>query len=88
VAEYVSQLLGRAMEKNRHLYLRTMSVVLNATRNVVRKLTNQELPKHLDISRGINLLFKLFLPFLDDYLFEESHYVEQSTKDQIDDWVR
>ncbi|KAI8883785.1 hypothetical protein K501DRAFT_294473 [Backusella circina FSU 941] len=63
-----------------------VDLILGATRNVVTKLTNQELPKHLDLSRGINLLFKLFLPFLDDYLFEESHFVEQSTRDQINDW--
>lgn len=71
-----------------HLYLRTMSVVLTSTKKVVNVLTSDELPKNIEKDRGINLLFKLFLPFLDDYLYEESTYAENITKQYIEEWVR
>ncbi|KAL9559542.1 hypothetical protein MBANPS3_000368 [Mucor bainieri] len=80
IAEFVAQLLGRAMAISTHLYLRTMSVVLTSTKKVVNVLTSDELPKSIEKDRGINLLFKLFLPFLDDYLYEESTYAENITK--------
>lgn len=72
-----------------HLYLRTMSVVLKTTNKVIQALTDgNQVPKPIEHDRGINLLFKLFLPFLDDYLYEESNYAENITKKYIDDWVR
>lgn len=72
---------------NTHLYLRTMSVVLKTTERVVNVLTSDDMPKPIEHDRGINLLFKLFLPFLDDYLYEESNYAENITKKYIDEWV-
>jgi recyclin-1 len=71
-----------------HLYLRTMSIVLSSTRKVVDVLTSDELPKSIEKDRGVNLLFKLFLPFLDDYLYEESTYAENITKQYINEWVK
>jgi recyclin-1 len=76
------------MELSTHLYLRTMSVVLSSTKKVISVLTDENLPKCIQHDRGVNLLFKLFLPFLDDYLYEESKYAENITKKYIDEWVR
>ncbi|OAC99120.1 hypothetical protein MUCCIDRAFT_148702 [Mucor lusitanicus CBS 277.49] len=87
IAEFVAQLLGRAMSISTHLYLHTMSVVLTSTKKVINVLTSDELPKSIEKDRGINLLFKLFLPFLDDYLYEESTYAENITKQYIEEWV-
>lgn len=65
-----------------------MSVVLDSTRKVIEVLTDpNQVPKTIEHDRGVNLLFKLFLPFLDDYLYEESHYAQNITKKYIDDWV-
>jgi recyclin-1 len=76
------------MSISTHQYLRTMSVVLSSTEEVIKVLTSQEVPKSIERDRGTNLLFKLFLPFLDDYLYEESNYAENITKRHIDEWVR
>ncbi|KAI8086885.1 exocyst complex component Sec10-like protein [Gilbertella persicaria] len=86
IAEFVSQLLGIAMQTNAHLYLRTMSAVLTATEKVIKVLTSEDLPKPIERDRGVNLLFKLFLPFLDDYLYEEAQYAEKITKKYIEEW--
>lgn len=76
------------MEFSTHLYLRTMSVVLKTTDKVIQTLTDgDQVPRPIQHDRGINLLFKLFLPFLDDYLYEESNYAENITKKYIDGWV-
>lgn len=64
-----------------------MSVVLSSTKKVINVLTSEELPKCIQRDRGVNLLFKLFLPFLDDYLYEEGNYAENITKKHIDEWV-
>lgn len=65
-----------------------MSVVLNSTRKVIDVLTNDEdIPQKIEKERGVNLLFKLFLPFLDDYLYEESQFTEKVTRKYIEDWV-
>ncbi|KAI9258648.1 exocyst complex component Sec10-like protein [Helicostylum pulchrum] len=87
IAEFVAQLLGRAMSFSIHLYLRTMSVVLSTSKKVIAVLTSDQVPKKIEHDRGVNLLFKLFLPFLDDYLYEESNYAEQITKKYIDEWI-
>ncbi|GAA5816931.1 hypothetical protein MFLAVUS_010466 [Mucor flavus] len=87
IAEFVAQLLGRAMSFSTHLYLRTMSVVLSTSKKVITVLTSDQVPKKIEHERGVNLLFKLFLPFLDDYLYEESNYAEQITKKYIDEWI-
>ncbi|KAG2234344.1 hypothetical protein INT48_007211 [Thamnidium elegans] len=87
IAEFVAQLLGRAMSFSTHLYLRTMSVVLSTSKKVITVLTSDQVPKKIEHDRGVNLLFKLFLPFLDDYLYEESNYAEQITKKYIDEWI-
>lgn len=68
-------------------YLQTMSVVLSSTRKVISVLTSEQVPKSIEHDRGVNLLFKLFLPFLDDYLYEESNYAQNITKKHIDEWV-
>ncbi|KAG0170900.1 F-box protein: endocytic membrane traffic, recycling ReCYcling 1 [Apophysomyces sp. BC1034] len=86
IAEYVSQLLGRAQTKDERLYLHTISRILEAIYELVDVLTNEDLPIRIDKERGINLLFKLFLPFLDDYLYEEKMYVEKACDQQIDEW--
>lgn len=64
-----------------------MSVVLSTSKKVITVLTSDQVPKKIEHERGVNLLFKLFLPFLDDYLYEESNYAEQITKKYIDEWV-
>lgn len=70
------------------VYLKTMSIVLDSTRKVIDVLTKDEsLPEKIEKDRGVNLLFKLFLPFLDDYLYEESQFTEKVTRKYIEDWV-
>ncbi|KAI8981081.1 exocyst complex component Sec10-like protein [Pilobolus umbonatus] len=86
IAEFVAQLLSRAMSFDTHLYLRTMSVILSCTKKVINVLTSEDIPKNIEQDRGVNLLFKLFLPFLDDYLYEELNYAERVTKDSINEW--
>lgn len=76
------------MSIDTHLYLRTMSVVLDQTKNLIDVLTSDDLPNKIQVDRGVNLLFKLFLPFLDDYLYQESNAAEKITKKYIEDWVR
>ncbi|CEG65273.1 hypothetical protein RMATCC62417_02085 [Rhizopus microsporus] len=87
VAEFVAHLLGNAIQASTQIYLKTMSVVLNSTRKVIDVLTNDEdIPQKIEKERGVNLLFKLFLPFLDDYLYEESQFTEKVTRKYIEDW--
>ncbi|CAO3703297.1 unnamed protein product [Rhizopus stolonifer] len=87
VAEFVAHLLGKAMQMSSHLYLKTMSIVLESSRQVIDVLTSdEEVVQKIEKDRGVNLLFKLFLPFLDDYLYEESQYAEKVTREQIEDW--
>ncbi|KAI8374177.1 exocyst complex component Sec10-like protein [Radiomyces spectabilis] len=86
IAEYVAQLLATAHNNDTRLYLHTMSKVLDALRRLVEELTNEEMPTPIDKERGVNLLFKLFLPFLDDYLYEEKSYVEEECADSIAAW--
>ncbi|KAI7906714.1 exocyst complex component Sec10-like protein [Cokeromyces recurvatus] len=87
IAEFVSQLLNRAISKSTHLYLITMSNVLNLSKNMIDIFTNNsDSPSKIETDRGINLLFKLLLPFLDDYLYEESNYAEMTTKKYIEEW--
>lgn len=65
-----------------------MSIVLESSRQVIDVLTSdEEVAQKIEKDRGVNLLFKLFLPFLDDYLYEESQYAEKVTREQIEDWV-
>lgn len=56
-------------------------------RQLVDALTEEELPRKIDKERGVNLLFKLFLPFLDDYLYEELAYVKNTCDEHIQEWV-
>ncbi|KAI9487451.1 MAG: exocyst complex component Sec10-like protein [Benjaminiella poitrasii] len=87
VAEFVGHMLNRAIGISTQLYLHTMSSVLNSSKKVVDVLmNNSELPKRIERDRGINLLFKLMLPFLDDYLYEESNYAEMITRKYIEEW--
>ncbi|KAF7726758.1 F-box protein: endocytic membrane traffic, recycling ReCYcling 1 [Apophysomyces ossiformis] len=86
IAEYVGQLLGKAQSKDERLYLHTISHILEAIYELVDVLTDEGLPRRIDRDRGINLLFKLFLPFLDDYLYEEKLYVENACAQQIEEW--
>jgi recyclin-1 len=69
-----------------HSYLRAMSVVLAKMKKLVDSLSSDDLPEKIEPERGINLMFKLFLPFMDDYLEEEANYAETITKKYIDDW--
>ncbi|KAG1151452.1 hypothetical protein G6F37_003438 [Rhizopus arrhizus] len=87
VAEFVAHLLGKAIQMDVKVYLKTMSIVLDSTRKVIDVLTKDEsLPEKIEKDRGVNLLFKLFLPFLDDYLYEESQYAERVTRRHIEEW--
>jgi recyclin-1 len=79
--------MGIAHNKGIKLYLHTTSLSLSLVASLVDTMTDPSLPSHLDKERGTNLLFKLLLPFLDDYLFEEQGYVNQVCEDGIDKWV-
>jgi recyclin-1 len=79
--------MGIAHEIGVKLYLHTTSSALSLTTSLINVITDQDLPSYLDKERGTNLLFKLLLPFLDDYLFEEQDYVNQICEEGIDKWV-
>ena len=87
VSEYVSSLLATAHERDQLLYLNTMSTVLTSVRDTINALTGDDLPINIDQERGINLLYKLFIPFLDDYLSEEQQCVKTRSQELIDEWV-
>ncbi|KAI8336839.1 exocyst complex component Sec10-domain-containing protein [Chlamydoabsidia padenii] len=63
-----------------------ISLSLSLMTLLIDVITDPDLPSHLDKERGTNLLFKLLLPFLDDYLFEEQGYVNQICEDGIEKW--
>ncbi|KAJ8664074.1 hypothetical protein O0I10_000352 [Lichtheimia ornata] len=86
VSEYVSSLLATAHERDQLLYLNTMSTVLTSVRDTINALTGGDLPINIDRERGINLLYKLFIPFLDDYLSEEQLCVKTKSQELIDEW--
>lgn len=69
------------------LYLPTMALSLSLLTSVIDSITDPDLPSHLDKERGANLLFKLLLPFLEDYLYEEQGYVNRICEDGIIQWV-
>lgn len=64
-----------------------MSTVLTSVRDTINALTGGDLPINIDRERGINLLYKLFIPFLDDYLSEEQLCVKTKSQELIDEWV-
>lgn len=64
-----------------------MSTVLTSVRDTINALTGDDLPINIDRERGINLLYKLFIPFLDDYLSEEQLCVRTKSQELIDEWV-
>ncbi|KAG2223931.1 hypothetical protein INT45_009383 [Circinella minor] len=86
VSDYVNSLLGIAQSHETRLYLHTISIVLDSMAEVVDELTKEDLPRKIDRERGINLIFKLFLPFLDDYLYEEQSYVKSACDELIEEW--
>ncbi|KAI9310132.1 exocyst complex component Sec10-like protein [Dichotomocladium elegans] len=86
VADYVNVMLGIAQRRDRRLYLHTISVILNSSSIMIEKLTDTSLPRTIDHERGINMLFKLFIPFMDNYLYEEQAYVKDTCKKLIDEW--
>ncbi|CAO3606822.1 unnamed protein product [Cunninghamella echinulata] len=86
IAEYLTQLMGLAQEKGTKIYLHTTSLALTLILTLVEVLVDTELPCHLDKERGTNLLFKLLLPFLDDYLYEEQAYVNKACEEAIENW--
>ncbi|KAI8078622.1 exocyst complex component Sec10-like protein, partial [Halteromyces radiatus] len=86
ISEYLVQLMGLAHDKGTKVYLHTTSLALSLTTSLVKVMTDTDLPCHLDQERGTNLLFKLLLPFLDDYLFEEQGYVNKTCEEGIERW--
>ncbi|CDS13111.1 hypothetical protein LRAMOSA05294 [Lichtheimia ramosa] len=86
VADYVNALLGIAQRRERRLYLHTISVVLNVASRMIQEFTEENLPRGITTDCSINLLFKLFIPLIDDYLYEELQYVKDTCKKLIDDW--
>lgn len=87
VADYIHNLFGIAMAKDTRLYLHTMTVVLEAVLNLIQTLTADDFAQAIDKERGYNLLYKLFIPYLDDYLYEENSYVKKTCEQLIDEWV-
>ncbi|CAO3644099.1 unnamed protein product [Cunninghamella blakesleeana] len=86
IAEYLMQLMGFAQEKGTKIYLHTTSLTLDLISSLVDVLIDTKLPCYLDQERGTNLLFKLLLPFLDDYLYEEQAYVNKACEVGIENW--
>ncbi|KAI8338978.1 exocyst complex component Sec10-like protein [Chlamydoabsidia padenii] len=86
ISEYITQLLGIAHNKGIKLYLHTTSIALSLMTSLVDAITNPDLPSHLDQERGTNLLLKLLLPFMENYLFEEHGYVDRVCEDGINKW--
>jgi recyclin-1 len=50
-------------------------------------LTSDTLPSRLEDERAKNILFKLFLPLMDDYLHDEIQYVKLASEKYINKWV-
>ncbi|SAM09254.1 hypothetical protein [Absidia glauca] len=86
IAEYLTQLMAIAHNNGIKLYLPTMALSLSLLTSVIDSITDPDLPSHLDKERGANLLFKLLLPFLEDYLYEEQGYVNRICEDGIIQW--
>jgi recyclin-1 len=79
--------MGIAHNNGIKLYLPTMALSLSLLTSVIDSIIDPDLPSHLDKERGTNLLFKLLLPFLEDYLYEEQGYVNRICEDGIIQWV-
>ncbi|KAI8064539.1 exocyst complex component Sec10-like protein [Gongronella butleri] len=86
IAEYLTQLFAMARDKGAKAYLQTVAMALTSMTELLDTMTDSSLPSHLDQERGTNLLFKLILPFLDDYLYEEETYVNNTCDKGIEEW--
>ncbi|KAH8548822.1 exocyst complex component Sec10-domain-containing protein [Umbelopsis sp. PMI_123] len=60
---------------------------LDSCLGFVHTLTSDELPSRLEEDRAKNILFKLFLPLMDDYLHDEIQYVTLASEKYISKWV-
>ncbi|KAL0095304.1 exocyst complex component Sec10-domain-containing protein [Phycomyces blakesleeanus] len=67
-------------------YLYAISSILTLVYSLVDVITGDDVAIRIDKERGINLLYKLFFPLLDDYLEEEKKYVEKKYGKEIADW--
>ncbi|KAI9015826.1 exocyst complex component Sec10-like protein [Phycomyces nitens] len=86
MADYVTQLLGRAQTIDSSNYLYAISSLLTLVYSLVDVITGDDVAIKIDKERGINLLYKLFFPLLDDYLEEEKKYVEKKYTKEIAEW--
>ncbi|KAI7868194.1 exocyst complex component Sec10-like protein [Spinellus fusiger] len=86
IADYVGLLLGRAQTISTRLYLHTITTVLDAVNDLLQTLITDSGNTPMDSERGIHLLFKLFFPLLDDYMYEEKKHTEDVCVQCINEW--
>ncbi|ORX48483.1 hypothetical protein DM01DRAFT_1376693 [Hesseltinella vesiculosa] len=86
LAEYLTQLFAMAHEKGSKIYLQTVALSLTSMSQLLDSMIDTSLPAHLDQERATNLLFKVLLPFIDDYLYEEETNINQACELGIERW--
>lgn len=64
-----------------------MASCLDSCLGFVEILTDEQQPSHLEKERAMNILFKLFLPLMDDYLHDEQEFISQICEKHINQWV-
>jgi hypothetical protein len=80
--------LEKARTIDLQLYLKVVASCLDSCLGFVEVLTDKEQPSYLEKERAMNILFKLFLPLMDDYLHDEQEFISQACEKYINKWVR
>ncbi|KAI9288652.1 exocyst complex component Sec10-domain-containing protein [Umbelopsis sp. AD052] len=86
IADYLGIVLERARAIDLQLYLKVIASSLDSCLEFVDILTSETLPSRLEDERAKNILFKLFLPLMDDYLHDEIQYVKLASEKYINKW--
>ncbi|CAM0135915.1 F-box protein: endocytic membrane traffic, recycling ReCYcling 1 [Umbelopsis sp. WA50703] len=86
IAEYLETVLEKARTIDLQLYLKVVASCLDSCLGFVEVLTDKEQPSYLEKERAMNILFKLFLPLMDDYLHDEQEFISQACEKYINKW--
>ncbi|KAJ2961602.1 hypothetical protein NQZ79_g3109 [Umbelopsis isabellina] len=78
IAEYLETVLEKARAIDLQLYLKIVASCLDSCLGFVEILTDRKQPSNLEKERAMNILFKLFLPLMDDYLHDEQEFISQA----------
>ncbi|GAB5586782.1 F-box protein: endocytic membrane traffic [Umbelopsis nana] len=86
IADYLGIVLERARATDLQLYLKVIASCLGSCLGFVDILTSDDMPSRLEQERAMNILFKLFLPLMDDYLHDELQFVTLASEKYINKW--